>query len=343
MRAVDEVEVIVLSDNVVDYQSSLPHLDGIRVELDGHKSSKRSGSTLCQASHGLSYLVTTWIGKDEKQTVLFDTGCDGSCLLRNAEKLGIDLSGVRECVLSHGHWDHFSGLTPVIMSNTGKGEDKYKEEDMDGVDDFSMVVHVHPRLLVRRRSGRGSDGKPTLHQIPPPPEELASLGCKVVSRNDSYLIANDTILVSGEIPRRTDYETGAPSNESLIHGVWVPDTDMIDERFLMIQIKGRGNLILSACSHAGIVNVMNYSKELSIKLDLPSSHVFGVMGGLHLAGGCEARIDQTVEDMLELGPSFVGAGHCTGWRAQVKLSVALGDRFFPTPVGSMFVFSASTS
>ena len=57
------------------------------------------------AQHGFSALCET-----DSVRILFDTGATGEVLLRNAAAMGIDLSGVRHIVLSHGHWDHGGGL-----------------------------------------------------------------------------------------------------------------------------------------------------------------------------------------------------------------------------------------
>jgi len=58
---------------------------------------------------GFSCLVSG-IGK----TILFDTGGDGSILLRNMESLRIDPKEIDIIVLSHNHWDHTGGLESYL-------------------------------------------------------------------------------------------------------------------------------------------------------------------------------------------------------------------------------------
>ena len=60
-----------------------------------------------RGEHGFS----VWIDTGESK-VLFDTGASG-LVCKNAEKLGIDLSGADAIVLSHGHYDHTGGLAGV--------------------------------------------------------------------------------------------------------------------------------------------------------------------------------------------------------------------------------------
>ncbi|MEA3373130.1 MAG: MBL fold metallo-hydrolase [Campylobacterota bacterium] len=52
-----------------------------------------------------------------EKTVLFDTGADGSVLLDNMEKLGIDPEIVEILVLSHAHSDHVGGVYSFLQKN----------------------------------------------------------------------------------------------------------------------------------------------------------------------------------------------------------------------------------
>jgi 7,8-dihydropterin-6-yl-methyl-4-(beta-D-ribofuranosyl)aminobenzene 5'-phosphate synthase len=51
------------------------------------------------------------------ERILFDTGGDGSILLRNMERLGIDPNYPATIALSHEHWDHTGGLSDLLMMN----------------------------------------------------------------------------------------------------------------------------------------------------------------------------------------------------------------------------------
>jgi len=101
------------------------------------------------------------------------------------------------------------------------------------------------------------------------------------------------------------------------------------------KIRGRGIVVFSACSHAGIVNVCNDAVE---KL---SSNLTGVVGGFHLAGSSvDNRIDSTISGLKELEPEILLAGHCTGWRAKAKLYQAFEYNFQPLTVGGKYVFNS---
>ena len=139
--------------------------------------------------------------------------------------------------------------------------------------------------------------------------------------------------VSGEIPRVSGFERGYPGQHRLNEaGQWEPDELLMDERFVALHIAGKGQFIFTACSHAGLVNVLTAARAR-----FPEIPIYGVMGGFHLSGSTEAIIPQTVEAMAPFDLKLIAAGHCTGWRALGALAAAYGDAVVPTAVGKRFV------
>ena len=74
-------------------------------------SDNRSNDCRLQTEHGLSVYMESTSGK-----FLLDTGAS-DLFVRNAEKLGIDLSDVDYCLISHGHNDHIGGLMAFLEIN----------------------------------------------------------------------------------------------------------------------------------------------------------------------------------------------------------------------------------
>ena len=73
------------------------------------------------------------------------------------------------------------------------------------------------------------------------------------------------------------------------------DPEIHDERFLAANVRGRGTTVLTACSHAGVVNVGLEARRL-----LPDQPIDLLLGGYHLAGTTvEDRIEPTVRDLAE--------------------------------------------
>ena len=115
---------------------------------------------------------------------------------------------------------------------------------------------------------------------------------------------------------------------------WEPDPLIMDERWLAVNVAGKGLVVLSACSHAGVINVLKHARA-----SFPEEPLHGVMGGLHLAGPNEAIIPQTIEALAEFNLSSIAAGHCTGWRALAALANAFGDKVLaPSAVGKHYTF-----
>jgi 7,8-dihydropterin-6-yl-methyl-4-(beta-D-ribofuranosyl)aminobenzene 5'-phosphate synthase len=323
MRAVDRLEVLVLVDNVTDSLSTTPK--NVVPEWPGLVTAGRmtvlSGEAICRAHHGLSLLLTAHVG-DARHTLLFDTGPEGATLVRNAAILGVDFGAVEAIVLSHGHWDHGGGLLAAIGAVS---------ERRPGT---RVPCFVHPGMFGQRASQR-PDGVLIAQEPVPGPDRLAAAGADVRSTREPQTVA-DVFHVSGEIPRVTPYETGLPGHvqRSADGRAWEPDPLIMDERFVAVHVKGRGQFVFSACSHAGIVNVLTHARQAS-----PSVGLYGAMGGLHLSGSTEKIIPDTVADLKRFGLSVLAPGHCTGWRALSLLAREFGEELVPSAVGKRYVFA----
>ena len=204
------------------------------------------------------------------------------------------------------------------------------------------LVCIHNHLtrvdLPRRRQPLAHRG-PTFALLPPEPtiQELERAGGHIVFHDQPHTVAG-LFTGSGQIERITEYETGLAGHYTWCGDVGEADPLIMDERFLAAEVRGRGVTVLSACSHAGVVNACLGAKTL-----YPDTPTDVVLGGYHLAGGLmEDRIPATVRDLVELiNPRIVAPGHCTGWRAKVALAEAFAPgRYGPSVVGSRYLLSA---
>ena len=116
---------------------------------------------------------------------------------------------------------------------------------------------------------------------------------------------------------------------------WEPDPLLMDERMLVVHVRDLGLIVFSACSHAGIVNVCMYTRNL-----FPDIPIYCVMGGLHLGGVMERIIPDTVEGLRPFRINHIITGHCTGWRALHALADAFGDAVSQSAVGTKYTFDA---
>ena len=319
---VDSLEILVIVDNVVDSLSTNP--TWVEPEWRGLLNRGRirvlSGSNICCGHHGLSLLLQARIG-DSTQTLLFDTGAEGQIFERNSKILGVDFSAITDVVLSHGHWDHAGGMEVAvehIVENRGAGH---------------VNCYMHPGMFFQRGSTLPSGVIFPMESIPTG-EDLRKLGAKVICTDQPQFIGNGAFYLSGEIPRVTSYEKGLINQVRRLNdgANWEPDPLVMDERYVSVNLKGRGQFIFSACSHAGIINVLKHARNT-----FPHAPPFAIMGGLHLSGSTEAIIPETIADMAQFGLELLAPGHCTGWRAISAMEQAFNDRVVPLAVGKRFV------
>lgn len=349
-REIDRMEIHVLGDFECDFASPAPKFNYTPemlqlLEREAHKckerglkesANKMGASSMCCASTDFSYLIDVWVG-DEKHTFLFDCGISKNTV-ENARKQELDLSGVECIALSHRHFDHTGGLIPTLDEIHKHRKEKNTNTDLLGARstaDESVPIYAHP--LVQCEYGFTHGGCILLAESVADPEEIKQHGGTWNSNKDKKLIMDDIILLSGEIPRVTEYELGFPNQVRKENGQWIDDPSMPEEQFLILRIKNKGLVVFSACSHAGIVNVVTHACR-NLAPDLP---LFLVMGGFHLIGMAYEKImGRTVSDLLSFKPQFVCAGHCTGYKAKAELRKALGDNYHITPVGCRYVFTS---
>jgi 7,8-dihydropterin-6-yl-methyl-4-(beta-D-ribofuranosyl)aminobenzene 5'-phosphate synthase len=165
---------------------------------------------------------------------------------------------------------------------------------------------------------------------------LTEHGADVITTKKPQIFLDNMFYVSGEIPRVTPFERGLPFHfqRSLDGQRWEADPWIIDERWLGVHVAGKGLVVFTACSHAGVINVLENARA-----EFPDVPLHSVLGGLHLSGPTEKLIPETVEAMKQFGLKSIAAGHCTGWRAMAALSNAFGDNVLtPLAVGKRFTF-----
>ena len=318
----DRVEVLVIVDNATDNLSLTPeYVENEWPRLWRRGLRRMSGRCLCCAAHGLSCAITAWRGETAR-TLLFDTGPDESVFARNVDRLGFDLGRVEGIVLSHGHWDHCGALLRALemiqLRNGGR----------------PVPTHMHPDMY-RTRAMRAPDGTMRPFADLPSAEQLARYGAEVVHATQPQSLLDDLFFVSGEIPRVTAFETGLQGQYRRTEDGqgWEPDPLLVDERYVAVAVKGKGLVVFTACSHAGVVNVLTHARA-----SLPQHRLHGVLGGFHLSGVNETVIPDTVAALRAFGLATIAAAHCTGWRAVGALAAAYGDAVAPSAVGKLYRF-----
>ena len=312
LKAVDRIEVTTIIDNYAD--ALLPSTDIVK-RAPHVVGGAVSGDTLV-AEHGLCLLVSVYQGND-KTSILFDAGYSKIGVLHNVEQLEIDLNDIDTMVISHRHLDHTAGLYALLERLSRP---------------ISMVIH--PEAFLSDRYLKQSDG--SIVQFPNilSKDKLKEYGVNILESEGPSLIAGDCIAVTGEVARTTAFEKGMPN--ALVEKNGEMEKDPVsDDQALFLHLRDKGLVVISGCSHSGIINTVRYSMKLS-----GVDKVYAVMGGFHLTGPVYAPIvPDTVSALKEMAPEVIVPMHCTGWTSMHKFAEAFPSAFILNSVGSTFIFS----
>jgi 7,8-dihydropterin-6-yl-methyl-4-(beta-D-ribofuranosyl)aminobenzene 5'-phosphate synthase len=323
LEPVDEVTITSLVDN--SYDGLMADMGPARRAAMGRTPRVpapqfEQGETVAGlvAEHGFSALVTTRRG-DRHHTLLFDTGVSPNGLSDNMERLGVNADDVEAVVLSHGHFDHAGGI-PGLARLRGRS---------------GLPMILHPLVWTARRivfPGLPDWELPVLRR-----RSIEDEGFEVIERRQPSLLLDDSILITGEVDRTTDFETGMPFHEAASGQGWEPDPLILDDQGLVVHLRGRGLVVLTGCGHAGAVNICRHAMRLT-----GISTLAGLFGGLHLTGPAfEPIIEPTVLALHDLAPDVIVPAHCTGWRAQHRLAAALPGAYIPNAVGTSLTLTAA--
>jgi 7,8-dihydropterin-6-yl-methyl-4-(beta-D-ribofuranosyl)aminobenzene 5'-phosphate synthase len=309
LPAVDGVEIITIMDNSFDcLLSSTSVARRFLITQSGFLGDQ------LRAEHGVSFLISV-IDQGRRETILFDTGVTPDGALHNLAVLGIDLSSIQAIVLSHGHTDHTHGLDG-FLDKLGKRR---------------MPILLHPDAFLKRRIIYNDN---SILDLPPPScYDLQREGIELlVERGPSFLI-NGKLLVTGQVERTTAFEQGLKNQQAEIDGTWQPDPWVYDDQAIVINVGGKGLVVVTGCGHAGVINILRQAQ-----LQTGVEQIYALLGGFHLSGPLfEPIIPQTVEALQQINPAIIVPAHCTGWRATFRIAQMMPDAFAPDSVGTTFV------
>ena len=283
----DRLEITVLAEDSVLYESPFLGQHGISILLDAEKEGVR-------------------------KKILVDVGQNSMALLNNMRLMNIEPSGIDVIVITHCHYDHTQGLT-ALVKEIGKK---------------NLPIIAHPSLFrlhfinepyLRHVGVMQNDMK----------EEVEKAGGLLFLVSEPFLLMPG-LTTTGEVPRKTDFEEVGIALLTIDEGHVSKDT-MLDDISVVAKVKGKGLVIVTGCSHAGIVNIVRQSIEMT---GVPKLH--GIIGGLHLIEAPDQRIKRTVEELRKMNPHWVAAGHCTGFKAQIELWNNFKENFSPLHTGAKF-------
>ncbi len=253
------------------------------------------------AEHGWSAFIET-----DQGNFLFDTG-QGKALINNANYFKKDLSSTKGIIISHHHIDHTGGLLSALAATGPKN------------------IYSHPDLF--KESYLTRSGSPKYIGIPFAKIALESKGANFIFNREFTEIAPGMYL-TGEVPRLNDFEFGDKDQVILTEKGFVRDP-LLDDQSIIIETE-KGLFVILGCSHAGIINILNYAIEKT-----GQNHIHTVIGGTHLGPVSDEQREKSIKALKEFDIERIGVSHCTGLKAAMRLSQEFGDKFFFCNVGTV--------
>ena len=307
---VDRLSVTTVVDNFID---SLRGDEKVAKRFT-HAQARRMPTL--KAEHGLGHWVEVARG-DETRRIAFDFGLTGESYTHNFLELGLDAGQVDAIALSHGHMDHYGGLGGFLKT--------YRRRMKRDLVFYGGSDHFLPRFN-ERNNARVYIGRLDRDDL-----ERYDLDVRVVG---TPTLLPEGVLLSGEMHETSPFEVIPPSLKVERDGQVVQDT-FIGEQTLIANVKDRGLVVVTSCSHRGIVGICRHAIKVS---GVPKVHA--VIGGLHLSGLAGERITQVVDAFRALGVDHLIPQHCTGLEAMIQMGVHLPRELVVSSVGSTFTFGA---
>jgi 7,8-dihydropterin-6-yl-methyl-4-(beta-D-ribofuranosyl)aminobenzene 5'-phosphate synthase len=335
--AVPEVDSLAVRVVIDSYQFAVaPSTKAGNVEVQRFGwgiGDKPPGKTLI-SEFGLSMHIESKRGA-ETRNLLVDFGFTPEALVGNLDLLGIDPAGLDALVLSHGHYDHFGGLVgflrqhgPTLKPNLPiyvGGEDCFCSRewtagpvrgdfgalDRKALEEAKLTVTYAegPALVAGHAFTSGQIGLGSFEKLLSPSAMRIGVDNGIGCFADKLPAEERTQAV---VPDQFRHEIATTFN-----------------------LKGRGLVVLTACSHRGVVNAIKQAQAVS-----GVRKVHAVIGGFHLAPYKEDYVRETVAALREIDPDYLIPLHCTGEPFYEIAKVEMPTKLVRSYTGTRFVFTA---
>jgi 7,8-dihydropterin-6-yl-methyl-4-(beta-D-ribofuranosyl)aminobenzene 5'-phosphate synthase len=320
---VDSLAVRVVVDSVFD--QFMPKATHPLVTIE-HVSRFRGRENLTLAGEwGLSLHLEARRDGVASQYLL-DFGYTPEILLRNADLLGIEVGELNGLILSHGHRDHFGGLAGFVTHHREALRDDIRLY-AGGAENFREKFLAHgneePRSwgALDRAALEGQRVTCVTCEVPTALDGLFTTGR--IARTSFERVLPNTFVVPTAVDHFTEEER---------RGRFVPDKHP-DEHATCFIVKGRGLVVVSSCSHCGVINAVRQAMAVS-----GVDKLHAVLGGFHLGVAQPDYLEHTLSELQALDPDVVIPMHCTGRQFIAKLREAMPERLVDWNTGSRFTF-----
>ena len=288
---------------------------GDNLKITTLSENTNTGHPDMKAEFGFSALIEKGNTK-----IIFDTAKAGQ-FVKNAAQLGVDIKDCNTMVLSHAHYDHCGGVLTYFDTFGTKGKTLYVKDCFFEGSDNKYYDDIEGQKL------DFTDGKPGYFPIGInfTAKDLAKkhIAVKYLDKNATKIA--DDVTVYGNFTR---YPLDPKMLIKTKDGKFVVDD--FDEEIAIAVDTSKGLVIVTGCSHTGIVNIVNAIQERSGK------KFYAVIGGFHLLDATDKQIQDCIDRFKGLDIKHVGLSHCTGVKAKKMFLQQLPESSFVNSTGSVF-------
>ena len=331
---VDRVAVRVVIDSYQIAVAPSTRVGTVEINRFGWPLNVQSPGKTLISEFGLSMHVESRSGTVTRQT-LVDFGYTPQALNANTAILGVDSAALDALVLSHGHYDHFGGLVGFLETSQGKLRP-----------DLPLYVGGEECFCARQWTAPPLAGN--FGVLDRPAVERAAV--KIMIAQGPVLVA-DHAFTTGQVPQTTLEKILSPSRMTIgvkqglgcypaempederQPGVAIPDKFQ-HEIATVYNLKGRGLVVLTSCSHRGVVNIVKRAQAVS-----GVRKVHAVLGGFHLAPYPADYVSNEIVSLKEINPDYVVPMHCTGEPFWEMGRQAMPGKLLRSYTGTEFVFT----
>ncbi len=233
------------------------------------------------------------------QRILFDTGARPDTVLKNVKEMGIDLSNVKDVILSHNHSDHTNGLMTL------------RREFAKTNPSALSRAHVGKGIFWNRPNASGDSNVMVKYK----PEYETTGGQFIEYAEPKEILPG--VWLTGPVPRTYPEKNWSGTGRMKSPDGLVEDT--LPEDMSLVFVTDKGLVVLSGCGHAGIINTLEHARKA-----IKPAPVYAAIGGFHLFALNDEKLDWTAGKLKEFGlKNFLGA-HCTGIEAVYRIRQQTG-------------------
>ena len=257
---------------------------------------------------------------------LLDFGYTPEVLVRNFTLLGVEPERLDGFILSHGHRDHYGGLTGFVAQFRNRMRD-------------DLRLFAGGKETFREKWVGSRDEEPASWGAV---DRVALEAARIETVCCDYPHALAGPFTTGNIARRS-FEKVLPNTlveptpadhftEDERRGRLVPDKHP-DEHATCFIVEGRGLVVISSCSHCGVINAIKTAISVS-----GVDKLHAVLGGFHLGVAPPDYVEHTIAELKAMRPDVVIPMHCTGRAFIAKMREEMPGQLVDWNTGSRFTF-----